>query len=61
VATILRVDLATGKSTPWKVLGPADRTGFVSVGNVTISRDGRSYAYSCARMLSDLYVAEDVR
>jgi DNA-binding winged helix-turn-helix (wHTH) protein len=61
VATILRVDLATGKSTPWKVLGPADRTGFVSVGNVTISRDGRSYAYSCGRMLSDLYVAEDVR
>ncbi|HXB53939.1 MAG TPA: winged helix-turn-helix domain-containing protein [Vicinamibacteria bacterium] len=61
VATILRLDLNTGKSTTWKELGPKDRTGFVGVGSITVSRDGRSYAYSSARILSDLHVAEDVR
>jgi DNA-binding winged helix-turn-helix (wHTH) protein/sugar lactone lactonase YvrE len=61
LATVLRLDLTTGKSAPWRVLAPTDRTGFVRVGSVVISRDGRSYAYSYLRILSDLHLAEDLR
>jgi hypothetical protein len=43
------------------VLAPTDRTGFVRVSSVVISRDGRSYAYSYLRILSDLHLAEDLR
>ena len=50
--TLYRIDPATGRRERWKELAPAERTGFLSyaptmVGlGVSISRDGRTYAYS---------------
>jgi eukaryotic-like serine/threonine-protein kinase len=60
-ARLHRLDLATGRATPWKELGPADRTGVTSVNAVAITPDGGSYAYSYGRESSDLYVAVGLR
>jgi len=43
---VYRVSLKTGKKELWKELIPADRTGFVRINRVSITRDGVSYAYS---------------
>ena len=58
---ITRVDLATGKRTPWKQLVPADAAGVDSIGGIGITPDARSYVYSYPRELSDLYVVEGLK
>jgi eukaryotic-like serine/threonine-protein kinase len=57
-AHVLRLDLANGKETPLREFAPADPTGVVALFAIRTSQDGRSYAYSYARILSDLYVVE---
>jgi hypothetical protein len=52
---IYRVNLKTGKKDLWRELMPADRTGFVRVNGVTMTRDGASYAYS-----TDVVTASDL-
>jgi hypothetical protein len=56
-----RLEVATGKRTPWRELQPADTAGVGRIGDVVITPDGASYAYNCHRSLSDLYVAEGLR
>jgi Tol biopolymer transport system component len=58
---IIRIDLATGRSEPWKEISPADPAGAQSIVNITLSRDGKSYAYSTLRLLSDLYVVDGLK
>jgi Tol biopolymer transport system component len=58
---VFRVDVATGKRTLWKTLAPADMSGVDGLGPVEITPDGRTYAYSCSRVLSDLYIAEGLK
>jgi serine/threonine protein kinase/Tol biopolymer transport system component len=58
---IVRIDLATGHRDPWKEISPADPAGVQSIVNVTLSRDGKSYAYSTLRLLSDLYVVTGMK
>jgi DNA-binding winged helix-turn-helix (wHTH) protein len=58
---IYRLDPATGRREPWHELGPPDQAGVVGVGNVTITADGRAYAYNYARQLSDLYVVDGLQ
>jgi eukaryotic-like serine/threonine-protein kinase len=53
---VFRLDTATGRREPWRELLPAERSGLVGVGNVTVTPDGKAYAYNYARQLSDLYV-----
>ena len=54
-----RVDLATGERERWKELIPSDPSGVFHVGKVRIAPDGKSYAYSYARIaVSDLFVIE---
>jgi len=53
---VFRLDPATGRREPWRELSPPERSGLVGVGNVTITPDGKAYAYHYARQLSDLYV-----
>jgi eukaryotic-like serine/threonine-protein kinase len=53
-AEISQVNLITGTRTPWKTLIPSDPAGVTSVRNLHISPDGRSYAYSYTRTLSEL-------
>lgn len=54
---ISRLILATGKKEPWKELVPADRAGVVRIETVSVTPDGRSWAYSHNRVTaSDLYL-----
>jgi Tol biopolymer transport system component len=56
-----RLDLATGRTRPWKEFLPADPTGIILVQPMLISPDGKSYVYTYVRVLSDLYVVEGLR
>ena len=58
---IYRVDLATGKRTPWKQIAPADPAGVDAIGGVSITPDEKSYVYSYSRTLSDLYVVDGLK
>ena len=60
-AEISLVDIATGTRTPWKTLAPSDRAGITSVRSLRISPDGKSYAYSYTRVLSELYLVDGIK
>jgi Tol biopolymer transport system component len=55
---IIRFDLRTQARQRWLELFPPNRDGVTSCYNATITPDGRFYAYSYERTLSDLYVVE---
>jgi hypothetical protein len=57
---ILRRDLATGRRELWSEIRPADQAGLVSVASV-VSADGRAYAYTLTRCLSELYLVEGLK
>jgi hypothetical protein len=56
-----RVHIDGGKREPWKMLSPRDASGIVLLFQARIALGGDAYAYSCYRILSDLYVAEGLR
>jgi eukaryotic-like serine/threonine-protein kinase len=58
---IARVDLATGRREPWKEIVPADMAGVQGIPSLKFSDDGKAYAYSVARVLSDLYVVDGLK
>jgi WD40 repeat protein len=58
---IARMDLTTGQRVPWKEISPADPAGVQSIANIKLSKDGKSYAYSTLRLLSDLYVVDGLK
>ena len=58
---ITRVDMASGKRTPFKEIGPSDPAGAQSIPVIRFSADGKSYAYSLGRWLSDLYVVDGLK
>ncbi len=58
---IAHVDLATGHREPWKEIAPADPAGVQGIVSIKFSADGRSYAYSTLRVLSDLYVVDGLK
>jgi hypothetical protein len=58
---LVRIELATGKRTPWKSLRPADPAGIVLIYNVLLTPDGEGYAYTYGRYLQDLYLVEGLR
>ncbi|MDQ2971108.1 MAG: lactonase family protein, partial [Acidobacteriota bacterium] len=60
-ARILCVDPSTGAQEPWRTLAPADPAGILGFPAVQVSRDGKAYAYSYARFLSDLYLVDGLR
>jgi eukaryotic-like serine/threonine-protein kinase len=60
-AKITRIDLVTGKRELWKEIVPADPAGVQSIPSVRLSADGKSYAYSTGRILSDLYVVDGLK
>jgi Tol biopolymer transport system component len=61
-ARIERLDLATGKKELWKELMPADRAGLIRIQTVFVTPDGKSYAYTTARVLSsDLFLASGLK
>jgi dipeptidyl aminopeptidase/acylaminoacyl peptidase len=60
ITHVERLDLATGKRTPVRDIGPADPTGVIGT-YVQIAPDGKSYCYSVMRALSRLYVVDGLR
>jgi len=59
-ATIVRVDLATGRRTRWRELTPLDATGVFAVDRTMISADGEVYLYSNRRVTSQLVILDGV-
>jgi eukaryotic-like serine/threonine-protein kinase len=55
-AKVNRLDLATGKRTPWRSLAPADPAGVSQIGPIIMTPDASSYIYGYHRTLSDLYL-----
>ena len=60
-APVYRLDVATGKRELVMTLAPTDSSGVTAIVNVRITPDGKSYAYSFDRELSDLFLVENVR
>jgi hypothetical protein len=60
-AAIDRVDIASGARTPWKTLMPSEPAGVTEIRVVRILDDGRGYAYSYSRRLSQLMVVSGLR
>jgi DNA-binding winged helix-turn-helix (wHTH) protein len=60
-ARLHRLDLASGRRTPWRDLAPHDPAGVRRVNSVSIAADGRTYAYSYTRQVSDLYSVTGLR
>jgi len=60
-ARIYRVEITSGKRELFKVTSPIDLAGVEDVTNLRITRDGRSYAYTCPTVLSDLYVVDGLQ
>jgi hypothetical protein len=60
-AQVFKVDVVTGRREPWKTIVPADRSGLITIDDIVITPDARSYAYSYQRILTSLQVAEGLR
>ena len=60
-ASLYKLDLATGKRTLWRQLGPPDRAGVENIVKVCVTPDARFYAYSYKRCENDLYLVEGLR
>jgi len=61
VPRIERLELATGKRTPWRELRPPDPTGILSISSVVCTPNGESYAYSHLSEISVLYLVEGLK
>jgi hypothetical protein len=58
---IERLDLTSGKRTPWKSLLPEEPAGVVLLQRVVLTPDGQGYAYDYGRFLQDLFVIDGLR
>jgi Tol biopolymer transport system component len=60
-ATLSRLDIATGARQAMRKIGPADAAAVTTVGPIVSSADGKTYVYSYARSLSDLFLVDGVK
>ena len=60
-ARVDRLDLQTGKRTPWKQLMPSDPAGVENIGPILLTPDAKNCVYGYHRMLADLYLVEGLR
>jgi eukaryotic-like serine/threonine-protein kinase len=58
---VFRLDLSTGKKQPFIELSPGDPLGLATIRTVRVTPDGKSYAYTYERALSELYLVEGVK
>ncbi len=58
---VYRVDLTTSHRQLVYTLAPTDAAGLWSIGPILLTPDGKSYAHSDSRILSDLYLASGLR
>ena len=50
-----RIELATGRHVPWKVLFPGDPAGVAHIRAIRFTPDGEGYAYGYGRYLQARY------
>ncbi len=60
-ARVEELDLATGRREPWKFLGLDDPAGVFRIQPVKVAADGRAWAFTYIRILSNLYVVEGLK
>jgi len=60
-ARVDRLDLQTGKRTPWKQLMPSDPAGVENIGPILLTPDAKNCVYGYHRMLADLYLVEGLK
>ncbi len=60
-ARILRLDLQTGQTTPWKEIVPSDTAGVRTVSAAVMAPGGRAYVSTFRRELSDLYLVDGLK
>jgi hypothetical protein len=60
-APVYRLDVATGKRQLVMTIALGDPAGVTAVTDVRVTPDGKAYAYSYSRELSDLFLVEAVR
>jgi hypothetical protein len=60
-APVYRFDLTTGKRSLVATLAPSDVAGVTGYDSVAFTVDGKSYAYSYNRNMSDLFLLDGVR
>ncbi len=58
---VYRVDRRTGRRELWKEIMPSDPAGVPGITSLSITPDGRSYAYSYLQRLSELHVVEGLK
>lgn len=58
---VYRVDVSTGTRTLWKEMMPSDPAGIWRIHPIRVAPDGRSYAYTYTRNLTDLYLVEGLK
>ncbi len=58
---ITRVEIGSGHREFVREIAPADPAGVVSIPVIKFSADGKSYAYSVGRSLSDLFVVDGLK
>ena len=58
---VYRVEIATGKRHFVRDLMPADPAGVVNISNVVVTPDAKAYAYNHYRVLSTLYVVNNLK
>jgi hypothetical protein len=56
-----KLELATGRVVPWKELTLEDVAGVTRIGPVRVAADGRAWAYTYVRVLSNLYVVDGLK
>ena len=59
-AVVYKYNLASGKKEKWLELMPKDTSGVNQISRILLTPDGKTYAYSYSRELSDLYLIEDL-
>jgi dipeptidyl aminopeptidase/acylaminoacyl peptidase len=57
---IMKLDLASGRSTPWTEIRPAETAG-LRLSRFYITPNGRFWIHSYSRLLTDLYTVEGLR
>jgi hypothetical protein len=60
-ARVDRIEIASGRRTPWKTLRPPDMTGAGHVWTILLTPDGEGYAYTHGLFLEDLFLVEGLR
>ena len=56
-----KVDLESGRRTLVRELSPADRSGVIGIGTVSMSGDEKWYAYGYSRDVSQLFTVDGVK